>query len=68
MRPRNPNVYWGDPAWWIETLSKLVTEAGVGGFTFWPVAGDHALQFRLFANEVVPGVREQVAARRETRR
>jgi alkanesulfonate monooxygenase SsuD/methylene tetrahydromethanopterin reductase-like flavin-dependent oxidoreductase (luciferase family) len=67
MRPRNPSVYWGDPVWWIETLGRLVTEAGVGGFTFWPVAGDHAQQFRLFANEVVPGVRERVQSESGTR-
>jgi alkanesulfonate monooxygenase SsuD/methylene tetrahydromethanopterin reductase-like flavin-dependent oxidoreductase (luciferase family) len=57
MRPRNEGVYWGDPTWWIERLRSLVHEGGVGGFTFWPVAGDYDEQFRLFAEEVVPALR-----------
>jgi hypothetical protein len=57
MRPRDPKVYWGDAAWWVARLTSLVREGGVGGFTYWPVAGDHGEQFRRFATEVVPAVR-----------
>jgi alkanesulfonate monooxygenase SsuD/methylene tetrahydromethanopterin reductase-like flavin-dependent oxidoreductase (luciferase family) len=58
MRPKNPGVYWGNGDWWIETLSGLA-ENGVGGFTFWPVAGDVGEQFHLFAEQVVPQVRQK---------
>ena len=51
-----PGVYIGDVPWWLERLSSLV-EAGVDAFTFWPVAGDIAEQFRLFAQEVAPEIR-----------
>jgi len=68
MRPRDPKVYWGDPDWWIDRLSTLVREAGVGGFTYWPVAGDYAAQFRLFATGVVPGVRSRVTGAGATAR
>lgn len=57
VRPK-PGVYIGDVAWWRERLSGLV-EAGVDGFTFWPVAGDTGEQFRLFAEEIVPVIRRQ---------
>ena len=60
LRPRDPKVYWGDATWWIDRLTTLVRDAGVGGFTFWPVTGDHADQFRRFATEVVPGVRHSL--------
>lgn len=61
MRPRNEGVYWGDPAWWIAKLSAHIRD-GVDGFTYWPVAGDYDEQFRLFAHEVVPAVRENTRA------
>ena len=66
LRPRNPGIYWGDAAWWVERLASLVREAGVDGFIYWPVAGDYADQFRRFATDVVPAVRaslRQTAAR-----
>jgi len=31
-------------------------------FNFWPVAGNEQEQIRLFAKEVVPAAREQIAA------
>ena len=62
MRPRDPSVYWGDLEWWVERLASIVTDAGVGGFTYWPVAGDYDEQFRLFAEEVVPKVTERIGS------
>lgn len=55
-RPKTDKLYWGTADWWIEKLSSLV-EVGVTGFTYWPAAGEHAEQFRIFAEEVVPHVR-----------
>jgi alkanesulfonate monooxygenase SsuD/methylene tetrahydromethanopterin reductase-like flavin-dependent oxidoreductase (luciferase family) len=56
-RSESGKVYRGNAEWWVETLSSLVT-MGVTGFTYWPVATDHAEQFRFFAEEVVPHVRQ----------
>lgn len=60
MRPSKPGIYRGSVDWWIETLSGHAAN-GVGAFTFWPVAGDVAEQFRIFAEEVVPHVRQAAA-------
>lgn len=60
MRPRDENLYWGDVAWWADRLAMLVRDAGVGGFTYWPVAGNYDEQFRVFAGQVVPAVRERI--------
>jgi alkanesulfonate monooxygenase SsuD/methylene tetrahydromethanopterin reductase-like flavin-dependent oxidoreductase (luciferase family) len=57
MRPKNPGIYWGNVDWWVEKLSALAT-SGVSGFTYWPVVGDAGEQFRLFAEEIVPNVRQ----------
>jgi alkanesulfonate monooxygenase SsuD/methylene tetrahydromethanopterin reductase-like flavin-dependent oxidoreductase (luciferase family) len=51
----------GPPEHWIETLTGFAVELGFGSFVFWPqdeVVG----QVERFAREVVPGVREAVAA------
>lgn len=57
MRPRDPNVYWGNAEWWIERLNTLVRDYGVDGLTYWPVAGDYDDQFRVFAEDVIPHVK-----------
>ncbi|QIN82568.1 LLM class flavin-dependent oxidoreductase [Rubrobacter tropicus] len=48
---------------WIETLAGFVLEYGMDTFVYWPNR-DHGRQVELFANEVVPGVREAVARER----
>lgn len=58
MRPRDEKAYWGDAAWWINHLGALIEDAGVDGFTYWPLAGDFDEQFRLFAEEIVPALRD----------
>jgi alkanesulfonate monooxygenase SsuD/methylene tetrahydromethanopterin reductase-like flavin-dependent oxidoreductase (luciferase family) len=47
----------GPPAHWIEQLTRFAVELRMDTFTFWP-AEDPERQLRLFAEEVVPGVRE----------
>jgi alkanesulfonate monooxygenase SsuD/methylene tetrahydromethanopterin reductase-like flavin-dependent oxidoreductase (luciferase family) len=53
----------GSPSRWVEQLSRFALEFGMDTFIYWP-AEDHARQVELFAGEVVPGVRETVAAER----
>jgi alkanesulfonate monooxygenase SsuD/methylene tetrahydromethanopterin reductase-like flavin-dependent oxidoreductase (luciferase family) len=53
----------GPPAHWIETLTGFTRELGFDTFVFWP-AEDPVGQVERFASEVVPGVREAVAAAR----
>jgi alkanesulfonate monooxygenase SsuD/methylene tetrahydromethanopterin reductase-like flavin-dependent oxidoreductase (luciferase family) len=42
---------------WVETLASLYTDCQMNAFVFWP-SGDRERQSRVFAEEVVPAVRE----------
>jgi Luciferase-like monooxygenase len=53
----------GPPSHWIEEVSRFVTELGFDTFVFWPNE-DPIRQVERFINDVVPGVREQVARAR----
>jgi alkanesulfonate monooxygenase SsuD/methylene tetrahydromethanopterin reductase-like flavin-dependent oxidoreductase (luciferase family) len=48
---------------WVEELTRFVTELGMDTFIYWP-AEDHVRQVELFTKEIVPAVREAVAAER----
>ena len=48
---------------WVEELTRLALELGMDTFIYWP-SEDRERQVELFANEVVPAVREAVAAER----
>lgn len=45
---------------WTGRLAELAVEYGIDTFLFWPATGDQHRQLRLYAEEVVPAVREQV--------
>jgi alkanesulfonate monooxygenase SsuD/methylene tetrahydromethanopterin reductase-like flavin-dependent oxidoreductase (luciferase family) len=48
---------------WVEELARFAIEFGMDTFIYWP-SEDHVRQVELFASEVVPAVREAVAAER----
>ena len=48
---------------WAEELTRFAVEIGMDTFIYWP-SEDHVRQIDLFATEVVPAVRESVAAER----
>ena len=50
----------GPPEHWARELSELGRELGLDTLIFWPSEGDVSQQVRLFASEVVPGVRERL--------
>jgi alkanesulfonate monooxygenase SsuD/methylene tetrahydromethanopterin reductase-like flavin-dependent oxidoreductase (luciferase family) len=56
----------GSPAQWIDTLATWSVDLGFDTFIFWPVT-DAPGQAELFATEIVPAVREQVAQQRAQR-
>ncbi len=62
LRARRPGILFGSPTVWVETLVRYYTELGMDAFNFWPVAGNEQEQIRLFAEEVLPAAREQIAA------
>lgn len=53
----------GPASKWTEELTRLVLDVGFDTFIYWPQE-DHVRQVELFAGEVVPAVRESVAAGR----
>jgi hypothetical protein len=51
----------GPASYWEEELTRLALEVGFDAFVFWP-AHDEEEQIEAFAAEVIPSVREAVAA------
>ena len=45
---------------WVDELTRLAVEVGMDTFIYWP-ADDRMRQIELFAAEVVPAVKDQVA-------
>ena len=56
----------GDVKSWIDALSDWSIDLGFDTFVFWPTAAPLA-QLKVFATEVVPGVRQRVSERRGQR-
>jgi alkanesulfonate monooxygenase SsuD/methylene tetrahydromethanopterin reductase-like flavin-dependent oxidoreductase (luciferase family) len=56
----------GDVQRWVDTLTEWAVDLGFDTFVFWP-ATDPERQLALFAEEVVPAVRERVNALRSGR-
>ena len=70
--PAGDDLLEGPVSRWVEELTRFVLEFGMDTFIYWP-SGDHVRQIEVFANEVVPAVREAVDRARtpgdaETRR
>jgi alkanesulfonate monooxygenase SsuD/methylene tetrahydromethanopterin reductase-like flavin-dependent oxidoreductase (luciferase family) len=53
----------GPASKWVEQLTRFALELGMDTFIYWP-SEDRERQVELFASEVVPAVREAVAAER----
>jgi alkanesulfonate monooxygenase SsuD/methylene tetrahydromethanopterin reductase-like flavin-dependent oxidoreductase (luciferase family) len=53
----------GPVSLWVEEISRFALEFGMDTFIYWP-SEDRERQVELFASEVVPAVREAVAAER----
>jgi alkanesulfonate monooxygenase SsuD/methylene tetrahydromethanopterin reductase-like flavin-dependent oxidoreductase (luciferase family) len=60
ITPEDRDPFHGPAARWVETLTTLHAEARMNAFVFWP-SGDRERQSRVFAEEVVPAVRESLA-------
>ncbi|TYB96022.1 LLM class flavin-dependent oxidoreductase [Micromonospora sp. WP24] len=56
----------GDVQLWVDTLTRWAVDLGFDTFVFWPIASPPA-QLRVFAEQVVPGVLDQVREIREQR-
>ena len=54
----------GPVDYWVDELTRLVTEVGMDTFIYWP-ADDRLRQIERFASEVAPAVQEQVARTRD---
>lgn len=56
-----PEYMQGNVAYWIERILQFFHEYRMDTFNFWPVAGDQYAQLEIFAQEVVPAVKEALA-------
>lgn len=61
--PEGDGILEGPVKKWVEQLTSFVLDSGMDTFIYWP-GRDHVRQVELFASEVVPAVRERVAAER----
>ena len=61
ISPESRDMFHGPTERWIDTLTTLYRDFGMNTFVFWP-SGDRERQSRIFAEEVVPGVREALAS------
>jgi alkanesulfonate monooxygenase SsuD/methylene tetrahydromethanopterin reductase-like flavin-dependent oxidoreductase (luciferase family) len=59
--PDQPGVVDGTAGYWADELTALYLEHRQDTFIFW-ASGDVAYQVEVFANEVVPAVKERIAA------
>ena len=60
ITPEDRDAFHGPAERWAETLTAAVTQSQMNAFVFWP-SGDRERQSRLFAEQVVPAVREALA-------
>jgi len=60
ITPEDRDAFNGPVERWAETLVTLHTESQMNAFVLWP-SGDRERQSRLFAEQVVPAVRESLA-------
>ncbi|WP_049570456.1 LLM class flavin-dependent oxidoreductase [Streptomyces sp. SBT349] len=63
ITPAAEDRFNGPVAHWVDTLTGLYTDHGMNAFVFWP-SRDRERQSHVFAEEVVPAVRERLAAAR----
>ncbi|MFC9544277.1 MULTISPECIES: LLM class flavin-dependent oxidoreductase [unclassified Streptomyces] len=64
--PRSGRGLVGDVRRWVDTLTEWTVDLGFDTFVLWPAA-DPERQLALFADEIVPAVRERVEAERSGR-
>jgi alkanesulfonate monooxygenase SsuD/methylene tetrahydromethanopterin reductase-like flavin-dependent oxidoreductase (luciferase family) len=57
ITPQDRGPFDGPAGRWVETLTSLYTDSQMNTFVFWP-SSDRERQSRVFAEEVVPAVRE----------
>ena len=60
ITPEDRDAFHGPVERWAETLTTAVTQSRMNAFVFWP-SGDRERQSRLFAEQVVPAVRKNLA-------
>ena len=61
ITPESRDMFHGPKERWVDTLTALYSDFGMNTFVFWP-SGDRERQSRIFAEEVVPVVREALAS------
>jgi alkanesulfonate monooxygenase SsuD/methylene tetrahydromethanopterin reductase-like flavin-dependent oxidoreductase (luciferase family) len=61
IAPTTRGDFHGPVEQWVEQITGLARDRGMNGFTYWPDE-DHERQLGIYAHEVVPAVRQALAA------
>lgn len=61
ITPGDRDSFYGPVQRWVDTLTTLYAEHQMNTFVYWP-SGDRERQSHVFAEEVVPAVREALGA------
>lgn len=61
--PQQNGLLVGEVGHWVEELVRMAQDLHMNSFTFSPCADEREAQVRLFAEEVVPAVREHLCLR-----
>jgi alkanesulfonate monooxygenase SsuD/methylene tetrahydromethanopterin reductase-like flavin-dependent oxidoreductase (luciferase family) len=60
MTARRKGIIIGITQYWVDEILRYYHDLKMDTFTFWPLMGNEETQARLFAEEVVSGVRERI--------
>jgi alkanesulfonate monooxygenase SsuD/methylene tetrahydromethanopterin reductase-like flavin-dependent oxidoreductase (luciferase family) len=60
ITPESRDMFHGPKERWFDTLTTLHSDSRMNTFVFWP-SGDRERQSHIFAEEIVPAVREALA-------
>jgi alkanesulfonate monooxygenase SsuD/methylene tetrahydromethanopterin reductase-like flavin-dependent oxidoreductase (luciferase family) len=61
LRAARPGIIAGPASRWIDEIARYHNELGMDTFIFWPAGDGKERQIRLFADEVVPSLRETLS-------
>ncbi len=60
MTARRKGLIIGTPQQWVNEILHYYNDLRLDTFTFWPVMGDEQKQAHIFAEEVVPAIKERL--------
>jgi alkanesulfonate monooxygenase SsuD/methylene tetrahydromethanopterin reductase-like flavin-dependent oxidoreductase (luciferase family) len=60
LTARRKGLLIGTPRQWIDEILRYYNDLRLDAFIFWPVMGDEQKQAQIFAEEIVPAIKEKL--------